>query len=68
MPDTSSPNLVERIAGSLYGGAIGDALGAPPEGKDPDEIKERYGEILDFVGNYSGIGTGEHWVPVPAGR
>ncbi len=62
MPDTSSPNLVERIAGSLYGGAIGDALGAPPEGKDPEEIKERYGEILDFVEPWDGpsdIGKGD---------
>ena len=57
MPDTSSP-----IAGSLYGGAIGDALGAPPEGKDPEEIKKRYGEILDFVEPWDGpsdIGKGD---------
>ena len=62
MPDPSPPNLVARIAGSLYGGAIGDALGAPPEGRDPEEIKERYGEILDFAEPWDGpsdIGKGD---------
>ena len=61
MSDSNSPCLDERVAGSLYGGAIGDALGAPPEGKNPQQIKERYGEILDFVEPWEGpspIGKG----------
>ena len=54
--------LYGKIRGCLYGGAIGDAMGAPPEGKDPDEIKARYGEILDFVEPWDGpsdIGKGD---------
>ena len=54
--------LYRKIRGCLYGGAIGDAMGAPSEGKDPDEIKARYGEILDFVEPWDGasdIGKGD---------
>jgi ADP-ribosylglycohydrolase len=35
--------LESRIAGSLYGGAIGDALGGPVEGWKPDEVIEVHG-------------------------
>ncbi len=53
-------SLYRKIRGCLYGGAIGDAMGAPPEGKDADEIKARYGEILDFVEPWDGpSGTGK---------
>lgn len=54
--------LYRKIRGCLYGGAVGDALGAPPEGKDPAEIKARYGEIRDFVEPWDGpsdIGKGD---------
>ena len=54
--------LYGKIRGCLYGGAIGDAMGAPPEGKNPDEIKARYGEILDFVEPWDGpsdVGKGD---------
>ena len=43
-----------KVRGSLYGGAVGDALGAPAEGHRPDEIRARYGEITDFVEPWSG--------------
>ena len=46
--------LFDKIKGCLYGGAIGDALGAPAEWHYPDEIKERYGFITDFVENWDG--------------
>ena len=36
--------LFDKIRGCLYGGAIGDALGAPAEWHYPDEIRERYGD------------------------
>jgi ADP-ribosylglycohydrolase len=56
-------SLLERkIRGCLYGGAIGDALGAPAEGKNPDEIIARYGEITDLVEPWDGpsdIGKGD---------
>lgn len=48
-------NLFEsKVRGCLYGGAVGDALGAPAEGHRPDEIRTRYGEITDFVEPWSG--------------
>ncbi|MCY3906226.1 MAG: ADP-ribosylglycohydrolase family protein [Anaerolineaceae bacterium] len=41
--------LLDKVRGSLYGGAIGDALGAPVEGYTPERINELYGVITDFV-------------------
>ena len=41
--------LFDAVYGSIIGGAIGDALGAPVEGWYYDEIKERFGRITDFV-------------------
>ncbi|MGW0392353.1 ADP-ribosylglycohydrolase family protein [Streptomyces sp. NPDC003042] len=35
--------LEDRIAGSLVGAAVGDALGGPVEGWSPDQIVERHG-------------------------
>ena len=54
MTDTGDDMLLSKALGCLYGGAIGDALGAPAEGRDPDEIRERYGWITDFVDPWSG--------------
>ena len=34
----------DKLAGSLYGQAIGDGMGAPVEGWAPDRIKEQFGE------------------------
>lgn len=53
-------SLYRKIRGSLYGGAVGDALGGPTEGRDPAEIRERYGEVLDFVEPWDG--------PSPVGK
>ncbi len=47
---TDSPDLLlQKIQGCLYGGAIGDAMGAPAEWRMPDEIRARYGYITDLV-------------------
>ena len=57
-PDT----LLKKIQGCLYGGAIGDALGAPAEGRMPDEIRARYGTITDLVEGWDGpseLGKGD---------
>lgn len=54
MIDTGDDMLLSKVLGCLYGGAIGDALGAPAEGRNPDEIRERYGWIADFVDPWSG--------------
>lgn len=54
--------LLSKVRGCLYGGAIGDALGAPAEWKFPPEIRERYGEIVEFVEPWDGpspIGKGD---------
>ena len=41
--------LFEKIYGSLAGFIIGDALGFPTEGLTPEEIKQGYGFVRDFV-------------------
>src|ERR671921_561730 len=54
--------LLEKVRGCLYGVAIGDAMGAPAEWKMPPQIRERYGEIVDFVEPWDGpsdIGKGD---------
>jgi ADP-ribosylglycohydrolase len=42
--------LYNRVLGCLYGGEIGDAMGAPAEGKTYQQIIETFGEITDFAG------------------
>ena len=54
--------LFDKILGCLYGGAIGDAMGAPAEWYFPADIQARYGYITDFVENWDGpsdIGKGD---------
>jgi ADP-ribosylglycohydrolase len=54
--------LLDKVLGCLYGGAIGDALGAPAEWRRPEEIRERYGAITDFVEPWDGaspVGKGD---------
>lgn len=46
--------LDHKVRGCLYGGALGDALGAPAEWKFPDEIRARYGAITDLVDPWDG--------------
>lgn len=40
----------DKIRGSLYGFAIGDALGATTEFMDENEIKRRYGQVTEIIG------------------
>ncbi len=49
--------LEDKILGSLYAGAAGDAIGAPAENKSADQIKARYGWIEDIVGPWDGPST-----------
>jgi ADP-ribosylglycohydrolase len=59
---TTESKLFGKVRGCLYGGAIGDAMGAPAEWKMPAEIRERYEEIIDFVEPWDGpsdIGKGD---------
>lgn len=46
----NSPSLSSKIKGSLYGFAIGDAMGATTEFMNEYEIKAKYGEVHDIVG------------------
>ncbi|MCB9450681.1 MAG: ADP-ribosylglycohydrolase family protein [Anaerolineaceae bacterium] len=62
MQNTDNSLLFMKTLGCLYGGAVGDALGAPAEWRLPDEIRSRYGYITDFVENWDGpsdIGKGD---------
>ncbi len=54
MNSIEKSQLFDKIVGCLYGGAIGDAMGAPAEWYFPHEIQERYGYITDFVENWDG--------------
>jgi ADP-ribosylglycohydrolase len=49
----STGQLYERVLGCLYGGEIGDAMGAPAENMTYQEIAATFGEIT----NFSGYGT-----------
>ena len=42
--------LFEKVFGCLIGGLIGDAMGAPVEGKTYKEIEKAFGEVSDFEG------------------
>ena len=62
MTRIESTRLYDKTLGCLYGGAVGDAMGAPAEGKMPAEIQARYGAITDFVEGWDGpsdLGKGD---------
>lgn len=46
---TPSGDTADRYRGCLLGGAIGDALGRPAEGRSPHEVRRRFGELRDFL-------------------
>lgn len=46
----SKEDLKDRIAGALYGVAIGDALGAPLEFMSAARIKEQHGRVTEMIG------------------
>ncbi|WP_048091603.1 ADP-ribosylglycohydrolase family protein [Geoglobus acetivorans] len=51
--------MQSNFRGSLLGLAIGDALGMPVEGMTYEEIKQRFGEIRDFMPSEDGLSEGE---------
>lgn len=60
LPRTPSDSrLLSRFRGCLLGGAVGDALGAPVEFLDVDEIVRAYGEqgIRDYARAYGKLGA-----------
>src|SRR3990170_4678199 len=42
---------VGRAYGCLLGGLIGDAMGTPTEGMEPERIEDRYGWVDEFEGD-----------------
>jgi poly(ADP-ribose) glycohydrolase ARH3 len=50
-------DLEDRFVGSLLGVLVGDSLGAPIEGFEPEEIAKRYGRVVDHLPNRYGLGT-----------
>ena len=48
MAEIEGSRLYDKCLGALVGGVIGDALGAPTEGKSPAEIDSRFGWVDDF--------------------
>ncbi len=62
MTSIEESRLYDKALGCLYGGAIGDAMGGPAEGRMPEEIQTRYGYITDMVEGWDGpsdIGKGD---------
>ena len=62
MTPIEDSRLYDKVLGCLYGGAVGDAIGAPAEGRMPADIRARYGYITDFVEGWDGpsdIGKGD---------
>lgn len=54
-PATPHTSLDDRIARSLTGAAVGDALGGPVEGWTPEQITERHGgRVHGIVGPWHG--------------
>jgi len=47
MPD----ELTRRFLGVVIAARVGDAMGAPTEGLEPIEIRERFGWVNDFAGD-----------------
>lgn len=56
MSKLNRADLVRRAQGTLFGVAIGDAMGAPVEGHSAAEIRAQFGRITDFVSN-AAVGT-----------
>lgn len=42
--------IKNKIAGAMYGFAIGDAMGATTEFMNPAEIRKKYGKVTDIIG------------------
>ena len=46
-------SIEDGAMGCILGGAVGDALGGPTEGRTPEAIRARYGgDVVDFVGPF----------------
>lgn len=41
----SAGDLADAYRGAMIGTAIGDALGRPAEGRDPERLRKRFGRL-----------------------
>jgi ADP-ribosyl-[dinitrogen reductase] hydrolase len=55
----SDVNVEDRYCGCLLGLAIGDALGMPFEGLDPQTISAQHGQVKEFLPGY-GLAAGQY--------
>jgi ADP-ribosyl-[dinitrogen reductase] hydrolase len=63
--------MIDKIKGSIYGVAVGDALGAPIEAERPSTIARKYGVLRDMHGSPSfepGEFTDDTWLTLSACR
>lgn len=49
MPEAAIAGMIDRAAGALVGGALGDALGMPTQLLSPERIAATYGHVDRFV-------------------
>lgn len=54
MPSSDRAQELDRATATLFGLALGDAMGMPAQTLDPTTIRERYGEIEGFVDPFDG--------------
>lgn len=47
----------DQFSGSLLGVLVGDSLGAPLEGYEPEQIASAYGQVVDHLPNRYGLGA-----------
>ena len=52
--------IKNKLAGAIYGFAIGDAMGATTEFMNRDQIKKQYGQVTDIIGG--------GWLNLKAGK
>ena len=65
--DMRETRLYKKVYGCLIGGAIGDALGGPVEGRDwtPQKLRETYGEVDRFLPYKREVGPHSHFHKTP---
>lgn len=63
MKSLRDTNLYKKVYGCLIGGAIGDALGGPVEGRDwtPQKLRETYGEVDRLMPYEREVGYHSHF-------
>lgn len=60
MLKSNMPGRRDKIAGAIYGFAIGDAMGATTEFMNHEQIKKQYGQVTDIIGG--------GWLNLKAGK